>query len=196
MPADLVLKTLGRVWKELAPLRIRKALIGGLAVAVWQHLRLTQDVDILIGVDDNGIDSVVGMLQKAGFRPKGKSAILKLGSQKVIQMLFQPPGTFLDIQVDLLVATGEYAQQALQRTQSTTLPGLEGEIEVLSCEDLIVHKLIAGRILDQADAATLLRLNKDQLDFTYLQRWINALDLKKEWDFVFEEAFPAAQGGT
>jgi hypothetical protein len=196
MPAELVLKTLSHVWNTLAPLQVRKALMGGLAVAVWKHLRLTQDVDILVGVEGGALDALVDQLQKAGFRPKAKSAVLQLGPQKFIQMLYQPPGSYLDIQVDLFVATGDYAQQALQRTQVASLPGLEVQIDVLSCEDLIIHKLLAGRILDQADAATLLRLNKDQLDFSYLQHWISDLGLKKEWDFVFEEAFPDGKRGS
>jgi hypothetical protein len=41
---------------------------------------------------------------------------------------------------------------------------LDIELDVLTCEDLIVHKLLAGRLVDRADAATLLRVNRADLD--------------------------------
>lgn len=193
MPAEVVLKTLNHVWNVLTPFQVPKALLGGLAVAVWKHLRLTQDVDILVGIEEADLDRILAGLKKAGLRPKGKSPVMQIGPQKILQMLYQPPGSFLDIQVDLLVAQGEYAVQALKRSRATSLPGLDGPIEVLSCEDLILHKLVAGRILDYADSAALLRANKENLDLDYMRHWLGELGVKKDWDLVWEEAFPGTK---
>jgi len=48
-------------------------------------------------------------------------------------------------------------KQRLQGVSKPILPGLDIPIAILNCEDVILHKLIAGRIIDRADAAMLLR---------------------------------------
>ena len=71
------------------------------------------------------------------------------------------------------------------------LPGIDLALYVLSCEDLILHKMLAGRIIDRIDVATLLRLNRTSMDFGYLQGWIIRLALSSEWSEIWREAFPA-----
>ena len=60
---------------------------------------------------------------------------------------------------------------------------------MLSCEDLILFKLHAGRILDLSDCAYLLRFNRDTLDFGYLQQWVHKLRLTTEFAEIWREAF-------
>jgi hypothetical protein len=61
---------------------------------------------------------------------------------------------------------------------------------VLSCEDLILHKLLAGRIIDKADCAFLVRVNRQDLDIGYLQHWVTTLSLAPRWQEIWSEAFP------
>jgi hypothetical protein len=68
---------------------------------------------------------------------------------------------------------------------------LDFEIAVLSCEDVILHKLIAGRIIDRADVVALLRANRAQLNFVYLREWVDRLGLSGEWAAIWDDAFPA-----
>jgi hypothetical protein len=79
---------------------------------------------------------------------------------------------------------------ALAHRTPALLPGLDVEIFVLSCEDLILHKLIAGRIIDRADAAALLRANRAGVNLPYLQDWVGRLALHSGWSEIWEEAFP------
>ena len=58
-----------------------------------------------------------------------------------------------------------------------------------SCEDLLIHKLMAGRIIDRADAAAVLRANRDSLDLDYLARWANELRLTEELREIWREAY-------
>jgi len=93
----------------------------------------------------------------------------------------------------LLFADSVYQQQALTRRVATHVPGLDIEIAVLSCEDLILHKLLAGRILDRADVVALLRANRATLEFVYLLGWIGQLGLTAELEEVWQEAFPGEE---
>jgi hypothetical protein len=67
---------------------------------------------------------------------------------------------------------------------------LDLDLYVLACEDLILHKLLAGRLLDRVDAAMLLRANRTELDLEYLLAWTTTLSLRAELAQVWEEAFP------
>ncbi len=96
----------------------------------------------------------------------------------------------MDLQIDLLLADSDYHREALARRVVIQLANLDFQIAILACEDLVVHKLLAGRIIDRADAAALLRANRDSLDLAYLVRWTTALSLAKALAEVWEEAFP------
>ena len=63
-----------------------------------------------------------------------------------------------------------------------------GRTFIGECEDR--GPFIAGRIIDRADAAALLRANRASLDLVYLLRWIGELDLVSEMAEVWNEAFP------
>jgi hypothetical protein len=187
---EVVLKTLKHVWSRLEPLHLPMAVMGGLALSVWKHVRATRDVDLLVNVEASNADTVVGVLQQAGMRLKRHPPVLRLGHFQLIQLLYEPPGAFVEAQVDLLLADSEYPKQALSRRVAAPLPDFDDPIYVLACEDLILHKLLAGRVIDRIDVAALLRLNRGSIDWAYLQGWIDRLALRSEWSEIWREAFP------
>jgi Uncharacterised nucleotidyltransferase len=188
--SSAVTEALERVWAALEPLNLPMALMGGLAAAVWKHPRNTRDVDILVNVGDGSLDELVEALQRAGMRPKRQPPVLRVGDLRLIQLLYQAPDTFLDIQIDVLLADSFYQKEALVRAKPVKLDG-DREIAVLSCEDLIIHKLLAGRIIDSADVAALLRANRADLDLEYLKRWLGQLKLLPHLETIWRETFPS-----
>jgi len=188
--AEVVLKALRHVWVSLEPLHAPMAVMGGLALAAWRHVRATHDVDLLIGVSEADLGPLLSTLTSAGLRPKRQPPWTSLGSLQILQLLYEPPGTYLDLQVDLLLAQSEYHRQALARRVPTRLASLDLDLYVLACEDLILHKLLAGRLLDRVDAAMLLRANRADLNLEYLLGWTTTLSLGAELAPVWEEAFP------
>jgi len=70
------------------------------------------------------------------------------------------------------------------------LPGVEGVVHVLNCDDLVLFKLLAGRMIDRADAAMVLRENRDAMDFDYLGSWVGRLGLEHDFEQVWHDAFP------
>jgi hypothetical protein len=170
------------------------ALMGGLALAVWKQPRNTRDVEILVDVRDGNLDELVGAMRRAGMRSKRQPPVLLVGDQRVIQILCPASGTYLDIQIDILLADSAYQKEALTRAKPVKLDG-EREIAVLSCEDLIIHKLLAGRIIDSADVAALLRANRAGLDLAYLKGWLGRLNLIPHLETIWHETFPAERLG-
>ena len=75
---------------------------------------------------------------------------------------------------DILVAGTDYQREAIARA----VP--EGRNRLLTIEDVIIHKLIAGRYQDDADIESILA-TKPALDRTYLDRWIDYWDVGDRW---------------
>jgi hypothetical protein len=188
--ADVVFKALRHVWTSLEPLNAPMAVMGGLALAAWGHVRATRDVDLLLAISDDDLTALLETLTSAGVRPKHKSGPPPLGSVQILQMLYEPPGAYLDLQVDLLLAQSDYHRQALARSVLTSFPAADLNVYVLACEDLIVHKLLAGRLIDLADSATLLRTNRATLDLPYFLGCAAELSLETGFTQIWEEAFP------
>ena len=194
MPGELVLQALRHVWLSLRSLNVPAAVIGGMALAAWKHVRATKDVDLLVGIDPENLDSVLRGLSAAGMRAKRTPPVTSLGQLKIVQLLYEPPEAMMDLQVDLLLADSAYHRLALERSVPTILPELDLEVSVLACEDLILHKLLAGRMIDLADAVALLRANRDGLDLDYLNRWASSLKVSGDLARVWKEAFPEQSG--
>ena len=191
MPAEAVLRALAHVWRTLEPFHKPMALMGGLALAAWKHVRATRDVDLLLGIGETELEPLLESLCAARIRTKRQPAVQALGSLRIAQLLYEPPDALLEVQIDLLLGDSDYHREALARRTPADLPGLGVDIFVLSCEDLVIHKLLAGRVLDRVDAAALLRANRTALDLEYLARWADRLDLSREFAEVRSEALPA-----
>ena len=190
MAAELVLEALKHVWLSLEPLQVPKAVMGGLALAAWGHVRATRDVDLLIGVSAEDLVPLLGTLASAGIRPKHQPSVISLGSLQLVQLLYEPPGAYIALQIDLLLARSDYHRHALERRVPTHLLAVDLDLYVLACEDLVLHKLLAGRLIDLADAAALLRANGANFNLSYLLQWTMTLSLGTELTQVWGEAFP------
>ncbi len=190
MLVEEVLLALKHVWITLESLNAPMAVMGGIALSAWKYPRATQDVDLLIGLEEGDEEFVLQKLAAARIRAKRQPPFVTLGRLRMVQLLYEPPETYLDLQIDLLLADCEYQKEALKHRCLVHLPNLEIAVAVLSCEDLILHKLLAGRIVDRADAAMLLRTNRSAMNLDYLARWSQKLTLTKEIAEIWGEAFP------
>lgn len=143
-----------------------------------------------MAVDESALEPVIIALGEHGFRPKKLPPAITVGDHKFAQFLYAPPEEFYDVHFDLLLAETALQKSAITRRIRSDVPGLSRPIDVLNCDDLILFKLIAGRFIDRADAAMLLRDNRDAIDFNYLKRWIAELEIQEVYGEVWRDAFP------
>ncbi len=190
MAGEAVLGALRHAWLTLEPLGLPVALMGGLALAVWKHVRATRDIDLLLGIGEQDTERVLHHLRAAAIRPKRSPPVMTVGKIQIVQLLYEPPEAFVDLQIDLLLAQSGYPLESLRRRVPTQLPGLDITIAVLTCEDMILHKLLAGRLLDRVDAAALLRANRRTMDLAYLLRSAGDLAVGGDLAETWKEAFP------
>lgn len=189
MATEAVLYALRRTWQILDSSNTQAALAGGLAMAVWRYPRATLDVDILVFGSEPSFDDVNSQLLAAGFQSHGNS-LVDLGQTLLRQYKVEPPDTFVDVQVDLLIANSQYSREAIERRVRIELDEFGFELDVLSCEDLILLKLLAGRAIDIVDAEALLNANHKTLKFEFLHQkaaelkvaeQLRRIDAEREW---------------
>jgi hypothetical protein len=190
MAADLLIKALRVIWTALQAMDIPVSVMGGLAMSLWKYPRATRDVDLLVGVNVQQANGLLEKLKPLGMRTKHSPPIISVGQLNIIQLLYEQPEAFLDVQIDLLLAEQPYQLAALKRSAPASLPDLDIKVAVLTCEDLILHKMLAGRIIDMADVANLLKQNISSLDLDYLTGWIKNQNLSTEFKSIWREAMP------
>jgi hypothetical protein len=166
------------------------AVMGGLALAAWGRARATKDVDLLVGCQPTQFPEIERIVQQKGFRLRFAGGPRKLGGMFVLQTDFHLKEAYLDIHVDFALADSEHTREALTRRIPLEIPGLPAGMFVLACEDLILYKLLAARIIDRADIQALLRANKARLDYAYLQLWAPRLGVHALLAELWSETFP------
>ena len=193
MPPEAVLETLRLVWTTLQSLDIPAAVMGGLALTAWKRARFTKDVDLLIALSEQEAKIALGQLLAMGIRSKGSESLIRLpDGTRFLQLVSDVPDALLDIQVDLLLANSDFHREAIERRVTLPESELGFSIDVVSCEDLIVLKLMAGRILDRVDAGELMKANREALELGYLTGWVQRLRLEKPFAEAWGDVFPGS----
>lgn len=160
----------------------------GLALTAWKYPRATRDVDLVICSTTQHFDPLVAALAAASFRARHQPAVRPLGAIYIAQFDFDPPDAFLTIPTDVLLVDSDYHRAALTRCVPLVVSDIAARMQVLSCEDLILHKLLAGRMIDRSDGAALIRANRQSIDVEYLRKSAASLGIKPELDAVWNEA--------
>lgn len=140
-------------------------LIGGQAVLVHGRARLTEDIDITLGAGPDRLPDVLAVCVAAGLAPLPENPAEFVRDTFVLPARHRATG----MRVDLIFSTTPYERQAIERAQPVRVGGVEAR--VATAEDLVLHKLFAGRPRDLEDAESVVRRKGGELDWDYLRRW-------------------------
>ena len=155
---------LERIALTLGEAEIPYMVIGGQAVLLYGEPRLTRDIDITLGVGLERLDKVVAAARQVGLDPLVEPADFTV---KTLVLPCEEPAT--KIRVDFIFSFSPYERQAMQRTRSVRMGS--AEVRFASPEDLIVHKVFAGRPRDMEDVKAVM-LKNDDLDLGYIRHWL------------------------
>ena len=121
-------------------------LIGGQAVLLHGRPRLTDDIDITLGVGPSELSTVQTVCAPCGLVPLPEDVDAFVRETFVLPCHHPPSG----LRVDFIFSTTPYEAQAIGRAVIVKLAGTS--VPFASAEDLILHKLFAGRPRDWEDA--------------------------------------------
>jgi hypothetical protein len=180
-----VTETLHTVIALLDQLSIEYAVMGGFAVRAHGVPRPTYDIDLTIVLDRRRLpelfdqlrdyDFVIPEVYERGWVDHVKELpLLKL--QRMIR------NAFLD--VDLFLVESVFLVEVMQRRSRVDAEGQM--LWVVSPEDLVLFKLLAGRPRDLGDVTDVLFI-QGSLDETYLRRWARELRISDQLEKALAE---------
>ncbi len=151
---------------ELGRRELPFMVIGGQAVLLHGRPRLTEDIDLTLGSGPEALETVLAACGRQGLEPLPEHV------ERFVRQTFVLPTHHPEsrIRVDFIFSTTPYEHQAIRRAVTVTLAGVP--VPFASAEDLLVHKLFAGRPRDIEDATGVIRRKGDELDWDYVTRWI------------------------
>lgn len=138
---------------------IASALIGGLAVSLRGQPRMTVDVDLVILADVEQSLQLVRELTSTPFEPLFRGVEDVVSSSFILPLRHRTTG----IRVDLAIGMSGFERQAVGR--ATPIAVGEIRIAVVSLEDLLVMKAIAGRPQDDQDIRGLIAAQREAIDW-------------------------------
>jgi hypothetical protein len=157
--------------------------IGGQAVLLYGEPRLTRDIDITLGASLERLPELVSLVKHIGLE------MLVNPDEFTTKTLVLPcRDRETGIRVDFMFSWSAYEQEALVRSRSIDLGG--AGVKFASVEDVIIHKIIAGRARDLEDVRLLL-IKNPEFDRQYIRSWLTELDeaLGEDFELRFQQVW-------
>lgn len=150
-------------------------IIGGQAVLLYGEPRLTRDIDITLGVDIDHLDELLEVAKELFLKPLPQDTPVFVRQTMVLPCLHEKTG----IRVDFIFSFTPYESQAIQRANRVTIK--DGVVCFASVEDVIIHKIFAGRPRDLEDVRSIL-LRNPGIDRQYIYSWLKEFDASSPED--------------
>ncbi|MCK5843688.1 MAG: nucleotidyltransferase [Victivallales bacterium] len=145
-------------------------LIGGYSMALHGCPRLTQDLDITLGLDVDGFNRIMQVLD-SDFKTLTSNP--KEFAEKTNVLLIEDKET--TIRCDLIFSFIDFERQAIKDADNVEINGVQ--IKNASIENLMIYKILSGRERDKEDAETLLRTHINTIDLNYVTDAISELSM-------------------
>ena len=150
--------------RELRARGLPFMLIGGQAVLVHGRPRLTEDIDVTLGVAPDRLPAVREVVQALDL------VLLPENPERFVRETFVLPARHeTGIRIDFIFSTTPYERQAIERAVTRRVG--EALVPFATAEDLVLHKLFAGRARDWEDAVGVVRRQGAAFDWGYVTRW-------------------------
>lgn len=154
----------------------RFCFIGGIAVQRWSNPRFTRDIDLTLVTGFGGEEKYVDVLLRE-LEPRQPDARAFALSRRVLLAR-----TAAGVEVDIALGAIPFELRSADRA---SLWRLRADIALTTCsaEDLVVHKVFAGRDRDWGDVEEILTRQHGKLDLTQVRaELIPLLELKDDTD--------------
>ena len=149
-----IFDTLKSLCALLSDARVDYCLIGGLAVAILAKPRATEDIDLLILIDEQEIPTISGLIKKK-FEVIQDHNVMHFENATIWRtVLASPAGNVTGfVIVDFLLADNEIYREAVCTPINLTFDNVS--IPIASPENLIKIKQLSNRPQDVLDIASL-----------------------------------------
>lgn len=186
MISQIILRALSRAIEAIEEIGVEYTIFGGLALAAWKRLRSSLDIDVMVIIRKDAIDSLISSLQKKGFKLNKERPQVNLGEITLMSFSYPDEESLLDIKVDIAIASGGFPEKAVHNRIKLNVMGKD--MWFVRCEDLILLKMLSGRPIDVVDAKELFRMNKEDINVGYLRKQALELNIEQQLRDVEDES--------
>lgn len=165
---------IARVATSLSHCQIPYIAIGGQAVLLYGEPRLTADIDMTVGITADNLPDLLVAVEEAGLVVLTDDPTAFVRKTMVLPARDQETG----IRVDFILSFTPYEAEAIKWARFIMIGG--AKVAFAAPEDVIIHKVFAGRPRDLEDVRGIL-IKQEGLDFAYIERWL------REFDSTFPE---------
>ena len=159
-----------KIAKALDKLKIPYMVIGGQAVLLYSATRLTQDIDITLGVDTDNLSAIKKLCSDLKLQIKVKNVEKFVKETMVLPA--EDPKT--KIRADFIFSFSPYEREAIKRASKVHIEGYAARFA--SVEDVIIHKIFAARAIDLADVSNIIvKVGIGKIDTGYIKKWLKQL---------------------
>jgi len=156
---------LSRVGECLSRHNFPYMIIGGQALLIYGEPRLTKDIDITLGLNTDHLQKLLAIAGEISLKPLPENIETFVNKTMVLPCIDESSG----IRVDFIFSFTQYENQAIKKGRKIVIK--DQDVVFASPEDVIIHKIFAGRSRDMEDVRSILIKNKD-LDKKYIHKWL------------------------
>lgn len=189
------LRAAAKVARWLENQGVRYFIIGGIALQYWGETRLTRDVDVTVLVEPERLEPFLREVF-IQFRPRIPNA-LEFARQYRVALV----ETEERVPIDISLGIFGYEEEAWKHSKEVEFEGIS-RLKLISAEDLIIHKCVAGRPRDIEDVEGILIRQKLQVNTERIHFWLTAFrevvdthDPLTLFESALENAQRALKGG-
>lgn len=154
-------------------------IIGGQAVLLYREPRFTNDIDITLGIDADKAEELLNILTDNNL-----ASLVSEPGEFVNQTMVLPVyDNDTKIRIDFIFSNTEFEREAIKRCRKVKID--DTLINFCSLEDILIHKLFAGRERDNEDIRQILVKNPI-FDKSYLIKQLRVLQSLLDIDYVSE----------
>jgi len=169
-----------RITAALERAGIRYMVTGSFASAHYGSPRSTQDIDLVIEATPAQLESFVGELPATEYYVELDAAQRAHQEQSLFNAIDLAAGWKIDF---IIRKSRAFSQEEFRRRQQVSLHGVS--LYMATAEDSIISKLEWAKLGQSQrqvqDVSAILRVQWNDLDHAYLEKWIDWLELQNEW---------------
>ncbi len=150
--------------------RLRWYVFGAQAVVAYGRPRMTGDVDVTVSLGTLSTKDLFTDLREAGFSPRLPRFDEILAQTRVLPMIHDATSMPLDV----VIAGPGFEDEFLARAKTMDLGGVR--VPLISAEDLVATKILAGRPKDLDDVRGILDERLSDLDMDRIRDVLGALE--------------------
>ncbi len=177
----MIEKLIKKTARQLDQQKIPYMIIGGQAVLLYGRPRLTRDIDITLGIDTDKYESIEGVCKKLKLRILVENPKDFAQDTKVLPT----EETVSNVRVDFIFSFTPYEEQAIMNAKKVFID--DYPVRFASCEDIIIHKMVAGRAIDEEDVKSILAKNENAVDLEYVNKWLSEFGRIQEHEGILEK---------